>query len=122
MSDKAKPRPILFFTKRVLGDYASDQLKMRKVTLTVRSRREAYPFFQLRGTEIEIHLDRAYLYNARLTSVYQKPIRKLNDMDAECGGFLSLLDQKLALKRAGFRFKAVEDYTDTWALEFLPLK
>ena len=64
-------------------------------------------------------LDVFYLYDARITDVSKRPLRDLNEFDALTGGFDQLYQLQDALKRAGFRFKPLQDYQNTWAIGFL---
>lgn len=112
----------LEFRSRILGREAADRLRCGGVTQTIRSRREASKFFMRRGSHVKVLLDGKFLYPARIIEISVKPLRSLDVFDAEIGGFTVLSELHAALKRAGFRFKPLQDYVDTFAVGFLPVK
>lgn len=102
----------LDFTRRVLGEAASEALEFGKVVQTIRSRKSAVPLFKFQGKDVPVNLDGQFLYNAHIVSI-KGPVAlsELNEIDATYGGFESLDELKHALKIAGFRFKPFSEYS-----------
>ncbi|MDG7023036.1 MAG: ASCH domain-containing protein [Nitrososphaerota archaeon] len=109
---------VLSFSVRVLGTTASQALRDGKVLQSIRSRHSAAPFLRRRGQVVAVYLDGKFLYHVRITEIKQKPLRDLTQFDAELGGFLTLKELQGAVKRAGFRFKPLHEYTGTFAIQF----
>ncbi len=106
----------LNFTRKVLGPEASLKLERHEVTQTIRAGTndiiKAIKNGELRaGDELGIALDGenvgfAYLAGCQLVAAVD-----LASEDAERGGFDSLEKLGAVLKRAGYRFKPLMDYT-----------
>ena len=119
------------FTKHVLGEETTEQLKAKRVTQTLRGPRSdivqhygARDFGEF-GERISVALmawpwkideDRVIGY-ARLVSIEQINWLNLDLDDAIRGGFNTGAKLESALKRAGYRFKELEDY-DFYRIRF----
>ena len=112
--------PTLRFSTKILA-FAVPQLKLGKVTQTIRSRTGVAPFFRLRGM-VPLVLDNEVLYPVRITEVKSKPLGDHDEMDALLGGFKTLGQLQGALKRAGFRYMDLREYRNTFAVSFQPLR
>ena len=101
----------LNFSSRVPGKNASEELRASRITQTVRSFKEASKFFSSRGSVVRVTLDGEEIGRARITDISKKiKLTELEQFDAEIGGFSSVKELQNALKRAGFRFKALYEY------------
>jgi len=105
----------LHFTTRVLGPVAAYRLEKRQVTQTLRSESSSITqsIFNRRvsaGDKLEIVLDNTVLGHAELISMHALTWRAVTIDDAHRGGFDSLDDLSKALRRAGYRFKPLDDY------------
>lgn len=111
----------LEFSTSVLGEEAAQRLKDYKVTQTIRSRKSAAPFFQKRGSIVTVRLDGKIVFDARITEVKRSEWRELSQFDAEIGGFNGMEDLEKAAKRAGFRFKNLNEY-EFFRIQFQPIR
>lgn len=105
----------IHFTTRVLGPVAAFRLEKRQVTGTLRSESSSITDAILQGRAaagdwLEITLDNAVVGKAQLLSMDTVSLKTLTIEDARRGGFDSISDLALALKRAGYRFKPLDDY------------
>lgn len=105
----------LNFTSNVLGAEAALRLKQHKVTQTLRAGTgdiiKAIINRELRaGDALHIALDRGDMGLARLTRCELVPAVGLTNEDAQRGGFNTVEELQVALKRAGYRFKPLIDY------------
>ena len=103
------------FTTRVLGPAAAYRLEKRQVTQTLRSDSNPITESILRGQvgagdRLEVLLDRTFVGHAELVSMDAVTWEALGIRDAQRGGFDTLADLSEALKRAGYRFKPLNDY------------
>ena len=99
---------VLPFSSRVLGALASEQLRKGRVSQTLRSKTEV---MKLALGETEVILDGDLLYRGNISEITGPfVLSSMNVNDAALGGFQSLLDLTMALKRAGFRFKSFSEY------------
>jgi len=103
------------FTTRVLGPAAAFRLEKRQVSQTVRS--DSHPITQsilrgrvIAGDRLEVLLDRIFVGHAEFVSMDTVTWEALGVDDALRGGFDTLADLEQALKRAGYRFKPLNDY------------
>ena len=105
----------IHFTTRVLGPAAAYRLEKRQLSQTLRS--DSHPITEsiLRGRvsagdRLEVFLDRILVGNVELISWDAVTWEALGIDDALRGGFDTLADLEQALKRAGYRFKPMNDY------------
>lgn len=103
------------FTTNVLGLAATHRLEKRQVTQTLRSESSSITASILNGRasigdRLEITLDGITAGHAELVSMDVVTWNSLNIDDARRGGFASLEELKAALRRAGCRFKPLNDY------------
>ncbi len=103
------------FTTRVLGPATAYRLEKRQVTQTLRSDSNPITESILRGRvsagdRLEVFLDRILVGNVELISWDAVTWEALSIDDALRGGFDTLADLEQALKRAGYRFKPLNDY------------
>ena len=103
------------FTTRVLGPAAAYRLEKRQVTQTLRS--DSNPITESiisgrvsTGDRLEVFLDRILVGNVELVSIDAVTWEALGVDDAHRGGFDTLADLEQALKRAGYRFKPLNQY------------
>ncbi|MBA7555231.1 hypothetical protein ES705_47887 [subsurface metagenome] len=104
------------FTTRVLGPAAAYRLEKRQVTQTLRSESDSITNAILNGRlsagdRLEVVLDGIIAGHAKLISMDTVILDGLTIEDARRGGFDSISELALALKRAGYRFQPIEDYT-----------
>jgi len=104
------------FTTHVLGPLAALRLKQEKVTQTLRAKDSLIAEVILSGEvkvgdQIRIALNNRMLGIAKLSIFDPISWTELDINDAHRGGFDSLPDLGLALKRAGYRFKTLDGYT-----------
>ncbi len=116
----------IHFTTRVLGPAAAYRLEKRQVTQTLRSGHESTTESILNGRvsagdQLEVVLDGILVGQARLTSIHADDWFSLTIEDARRGGFDSLDDLALALKRAGYRFKPLNEY-ELYRIQFIWLE
>lgn len=103
------------FTARVLGPVATYRLEKRQVTQTIRSYSSSITQAILlgkasAGDHLEILLDNIVIGRTELTLMDAVTWVDLNADSARRGGFDTLVDLSEALKRAGYRFKPLEQY------------
>jgi hypothetical protein len=102
----------LVFTRRVLGPKASDRLEKHLVTQTLRSKPclgESVPVYLAGGRK---EWAKTYLGSVKLQS--QERRVKWADLtfeDPHRGGFDDMEELAAALRRAGFRFKPLAEYS-----------
>ena len=105
----AKNEKELVFTRRVLGPKASDRLQKHLVTQTLRSKPILIGPMPVRlrfpggGSNA--------LGNVRITSSDRVKWSDLTLEDPHRGGFDDMAELSAALRRAGFRFKPLEEYS-----------
>jgi len=104
------------FTTHVLGPLAVLRLKQEKVTQTLRDKdsliTEAILNGEVKvGDQIRIALNNRILGIAKLSIFDRVSWTKLDIDDAHRGGFDSLQELGLAIKRAGYRFRSLDSYT-----------
>lgn len=105
----------IHFSSQVLGPKVTLRLRLHKVTQTLRSANEVRKLGLPEGKVVEdspfeVTLDGVVIGRAdavAMTAVYW---HDLDIDDARRGGFDSKDELEKALKRAGFRYKDVEDY------------
>lgn len=100
----------LVFTKRVLGAKASDRLEKHLVTQTLRSKPAVI------GLSVPVVLQDREKVSVALGNVAFKSVERVkwSDLtfeDPHRGGFDDMEELASALKRAGFRFKPLEEYS-----------
>ena len=105
----------LHFTTRVLGPAVAYRLEKRQVTQTLRSESDSITNAILlgrvsAGDHLEVFLDRIFVGHAELVSMDTVTWEALGIRDARRGGFDTLADLSEALKRAGYRFKPLNQY------------
>jgi len=105
----------LHFTTRVLGPAAAYRLEKRQVTQTLRSDSNSVTESIVNGRvstgdRLEVLLDGILVGHAELVSMDAVTWEALGIRDARRGGFDSLDDLSEALKRAGYRFKPLNQY------------
>lgn len=103
------------FTTRVLGPLPAFRLQDHQVTQTLRSDSISITASILNGEtkagdQLDIILDGIILGDAELVSMDAVTWNRLNIDDARRGGFDSLKELEAALKRAGYRFKPLNEY------------
>lgn len=121
MTNKRLITLTLEFSTGVLGPEGAQRLKDGKVTQTIRSRKSAAPLFTKRGQSVAVTLDGIKLFDARITEIKRAQWHDLGIFDAEIGGFNTMGDLENALRRAGFRFKNLNDY-ELFRVQFQPVK
>lgn len=109
-------REKLHFTARVLGPAAAYRLETRKVTQTLRSESDsivnAIIYGRLSaGDRLEVVLDGVLVGNVELVSMDTVTWEALSLDDARRGGFNNRFELFYALRRAGYRFMPIENYT-----------
>jgi len=105
----------LNFTTRVLGPAAAYRLEKRQVTQTLRSDSNSITESILNGRvsagdRLEVVLDGIIAGHAELVSMDAVNWEALGIDDARRGGFDTMDDLEAALKRAGYRFKPLNEY------------
>ena len=103
------------FTAKVLGPVAGYKLTRNQVTQTIRSENDGIAGAVLNGQvsagdRLEVFLDTVRIGQVDLVSMEPVTWEALDVDDARRGGFDTLDDLAAALKRAGFRFKPLDDY------------
>lgn len=114
------------FTTRVLGPVAAYRLEKRQVTQTIRSYNSSIVQAILldrvnAGDHLEIVLDGIIVGNTELISMDTIKWEGIGIDDANRGGFDTLDDLETALKRAGHRFKPLNQYK-LYRIQFTWLK
>ncbi len=105
----------LNFTREVLGSEASLKLEQHKVTQTISAESsdivQAIQSRQLWSRDfIRVTLDGEDVGLVSVIDCKRLPAVGLTDADAQRGGFNTLEELQLALKKAGYRFKPLIDY------------
>ena len=105
----------IHFTTRVLGPAATLRLEKRQVTQTLRSDSSSITEAIIQGRasagdRLEIALDGRLVGYAELVSMDAVIWEYLNLTDTRRGGFDTLAELEAALKRAGYRFKPLNQY------------
>lgn len=106
----------LHFTTRVLGPVAVSRLEKHQVTQTLRSDSSRLTAAILNGRvsagdRLEVVLDNIIVGHAELLSMDAVTWETLGIIDAHRGGFDSRLEElEAALRRAGYRFKPLNQY------------
>ncbi len=105
----------LYFTTRVLGKKAADRLTRQRVTQTIRSHNsdivQAILLHNLQlGYKMDVTLNNNKIGIARFDGISTATLDDLSIGDAWRGGFDSISELAFALKRAGFRFKPIDQY------------
>lgn len=106
----------IHFTTRVLGPAAAYRLEKRQVTQTLRAESSSITNAILNGRiragdKLEVTLDGILVGQAKLVSMDAVNWETLGITDAHRGGFDSSLEElQAALKRAGYRFKPLNEY------------
>ena len=103
------------FTTRILGPLAAVRLERHQVTQTLRSKSSCITNAILlgrvsAGDRLEVLLDSRVEGRAELISMDAVTWGSLDIDDAHRGGFDNLADLGQALRRAGYRFKPLNDY------------
>ena len=103
------------FTTRVLGPLAALRLERHQVTQTLRAESDSIANAILNGRvsagdHLEVFLDRAFVGHAEFVSMGAVTWEALGIRDARRGGFDALDDLSEALRRAGYRFKPLNEY------------
>jgi len=103
------------FTTRVLGPAATHRLEKRQVTQTLRGENSSITEAIINrkasaGDRLEIVLDGIFVGHVELISMDAVTWEFLNLDDARRGGFDTLAELEGALRRAGYRFKPLNDY------------
>jgi len=103
------------FTTSVLGPVAAFRLDKHQVTQTLRAgsssiTRAIINGLVSAGEQLEVVLDCILVGHADLISMYAVSWEALGIDDAHRGGFDSLDDLELALRRAGYRFRPLNYY------------
>lgn len=114
------------FTTRVLGPAAAFRLEKHQVTQTLRSGNDSITESILKGRvsagdQLEVVLDGIPVGHAERVSMDAVTWEALGIDDARRGGFDSLDDLELALKRAGYRFRPLNDY-QLYRIQFIWLE
>ena len=114
------PNEQIRFTTRVLGPAAAFRLERGRissiaVTQTLRSENSSITNAILlgrvsAGDRLEVLLDSRLVGNVELVSMDEVTWEALGIHDAQRGGFDTLADLEQALKRAGYRFKPLNEY------------
>ncbi|MBA7625706.1 hypothetical protein ES703_33138 [subsurface metagenome] len=109
------PNEQIRFTTRVLGPAAAYRLENRQLSQTLRSDSNPITESILRGRvstgdRLEVFLDRISVGHVELVSWDAVTWEALGVDDALRGGFDNLADLEQALKRAGYRFKPLNEY------------
>jgi len=106
----------ILFTAHVLGPLAALRLKQEKITQALRDRdssiTEAILSGEVKvGDQMRIALNSRILGIAKLSACDRVRWDELDIDDAHRGGFDSLQELGLALKRAGYRFRSLDGST-----------
>jgi hypothetical protein len=102
----------LRFTSHVMGNNAAYELCKHSVNQTIRSHFSlpSYDDGGLKDAIMSVWLDAAHIGVVEVYKIQAVSFRDLTEFDAEIGGFSSLEELKKALRRAGFRFRPLEQY------------
>ena len=107
---------ILNFTTYVLGAKAASRLRERQVTQTIRSAKHTIGLSISRGKVkpndlMQVTLEGEFMGVARYLTMDKVHWGELTTEDAKRGGFDSLDELDDALRRGGYRFLPLEEYT-----------
>ncbi|GAJ11330.1 unnamed protein product [marine sediment metagenome] len=105
----------LYFSTRVLGPLAAWRLETRQVTQTLRAESGSITNAILlgrvsAGDRLEVVLDGIFVGQAKFVSMDAVNWECINSDDANRGGFDTLEELEKTLKRAGYRFKPLNEY------------
>ena len=105
----------LNFTTAVLGQKAASRLRERQVTQTIRSGSSSIVLAisdqrVKSGELIQVTLDDEFVGYAKATSMDKVRLDDLTQDDARRGGFDNRFELFYALRRAGYRFKPLNEY------------
>jgi len=105
----------LDFTTAVLGKKATARLKNRQVTQTIRSGSSSIVLAtsdgRLKpGEDLQVALDDEFVGYAKLVAIDKVRMNDLTQDDAQRGGFDNRFELFYALRRAGYRFKPLDEY------------
>jgi len=105
----------LNFTTYVLGKKATASLKDRQVTKTIRAGSScivlAASDSRLKpGDIMEVALDDEFMGYTKLVAIGKTQMNGLTQDDAQRGGFDNRFELFYALRRAGYRFKPLNEY------------
>lgn len=111
----AKLNEVINFTTRVLGPVAAYRLEKYQVTQTLRSDSGSITSAIINGRvstgdRLEVVLDGILVGHAELVSMDAVTWGAIGIDDARRGGFDTMDDLEAALKRAGYRFKPLDEY------------
>jgi len=103
------------FTTAVLGAKATARLREHQVTQTIRSATSSIVLAVndgrlTSGDMIQVTLDDEFVGYARFTGMEKMSWGRLTLEDARLGGFDNRFELAYALKRAGYRFKPLDEY------------
>ena len=103
------------FTTAVLGAKATTRLREHQVTQTIRSGTSSIALAVNNGRlspddMIQVTLDDDFVGYARFTGIERISWGQLTQEDARRGGFDNRFELAYALKRAGYRFKPLDEY------------
>ena len=105
----------LHFTSRVLGKKATERLEKKEVTQTIRSENHSFiqAIFSVQlkpGEPVQVVLNDRLIGVATYLNLDPVKWHHLDTGDACRGGFDNRFELASALKRAGYRFKDLEEY------------
>jgi len=105
----------LNFTRHVLGTKAAARLEARQVTQTIRSGSSSVVLgiadgLVKPGNIIQVSLNEESVGYARFTGMERTSWGQLTQEDTRRGGFDNRFELAYALKRAGYRFKPLDEY------------
>ncbi len=105
----------LNFTRRVLGQKATERLQAHQVTQTIRSGSSSFVLAindnRIKPDELmQVALDDESIGYAELVGMDRLKAEELDIDDAKRGGFDNRFELFSALRRAGYRFKPLTDY------------
>ena len=103
------------FTTSVLGAKATARLREHQVRQTIRSGTSSIALAVndgrlSPGDMIQVTLDEEFVGYARFTRMERISWAQLSQEDARRGGFDNRFELAYALKRAGYRFKPLDEY------------
>ena len=115
----------LLFSKWILGACATEALQHKLVSQTIRSQKfldetklECGDIVQVALQRVPLNTERFpegyvadYIGNVKIASITPVNLGELEALDVVRGGFLSLLQLQNALRRAGWRYKALSCFS-----------
>ncbi|GAI39515.1 unnamed protein product [marine sediment metagenome] len=115
MEGKLMPNEEIRFTTRVLGPVAALRLEKRQLSQTLRSESNPLTASIISGRlsasdHLDVFLDRILVGHVELISMDAVTWETLGVDDARRGGFDTMADLEQALRRAGYRFKPLNEY------------